>query len=201
MKVVYTTNLQAIEPKVACPVIKFLFLLWIRLADSSLATSHFSRFAHTAFCDLHKGGNPARAGRNSLALGPLTVAGVGQCSSYIRPAAAMQADFSSDAGWLALAKGFDKYKTWFSFSYFQRGKTTCLKMVVSWIFTCSSALCLYPLQNAVVGGSSGFPPHFLRADKILKLQMQVLGNPRYPKVSLHLSKKTVNASRKTKSFT
>lgn len=98
MKVVCTTNLQAIELKVACPVIKFLFLLWMCLAENSLATSHFSSFAHTAFCDLHEGGNRERTNRNSLALGALTAAGVGKCSSCIRPPAPMQDDSSSDAG-------------------------------------------------------------------------------------------------------
>lgn len=44
-----------------------------------------------------------------------------------------------------------------------------------------------------------FPPYLLREDKISNLQMQVLGNPRFPEVSLHLSKKTVNVTRKRKS--
>lgn len=36
VKVVCTTNLRAIEPKVAHPVIKLLFLLWICLTESCL---------------------------------------------------------------------------------------------------------------------------------------------------------------------
>lgn len=73
-KVVCTANLWAIEPKVACPVIKLLFLPWFRLTASCLATSDISRYAHAARRDLCEGENPGTAGRSPFALGPLTAA-------------------------------------------------------------------------------------------------------------------------------
>lgn len=129
-------------------------------------------------------------------------AGAGPCSGCVKPSAATQADFSSDVGWLALSKGFDKYKTCFSSSYFWRCKTTRPKTVISVLdihmFQCPVSLFITKC-SCHYWGSSGFPPHLLREGKILKLQMQVLGNPRFPKVSLHFSKKNVNATRKTES--
>lgn len=95
MKVVCTTNLRAIEPKVACPIIKLLFLLWICLTESCLAASDFSGYAHAAFCDLRKGENPGTTGRNPFESGPLTATGMGWSMSVQR---LHQAGFSSDAG-------------------------------------------------------------------------------------------------------
>lgn len=52
VKAFCTTNLQAIEPKAACPVIELPFLLWIYLSESCLATCDFSRYLTLpfAFC-------------------------------------------------------------------------------------------------------------------------------------------------------
>lgn len=56
VKAFCTTNLQAIEPKAACPVIKLPFLLWIYLSESCLATCDFSRYLTLpfAFCRKEK---------------------------------------------------------------------------------------------------------------------------------------------------
>lgn len=44
VKVFCTTNLQATEPDVACPVIKLPFLVWICLTESCLAVCDFGMY-------------------------------------------------------------------------------------------------------------------------------------------------------------
>lgn len=75
---------------------------------------------------------------------------------------------------------------------------TCLKTIISVLDIHVPLPCLFIHYKMQLSLPREFPPCLLREDKILKLQMQVLGNPRFPNISLHFSKQKVNATRKTK---
>lgn len=151
--------------------------------------SHFSRYVHTAFCDLHKRENPRPFDRNSFESGPMTAtvmdwstsvqllhhtcpaAASHLSSGCIRPSAAMQADWLYPTA-LTIKLGFPP-------PIFDNERQPVWKPLwMSWMFTYSNTLFLYSLQNVIV--IAKFPPYCLRKGQILKLQMQVLRNPRFP---------------------
>lgn len=81
-----TTNLWAIECKVACPVIKLQFF-GVDLFDRELSCLLYQQVSHTAFCHLQEGENPETAGRTLFGSGLLTAvcgAAAGLCTAPVR---------------------------------------------------------------------------------------------------------------------
>lgn len=62
-------NLREAEPKVACPVTKLLFLVWICLTESCLATCDFSRYLTLPFAICRKEKTPGELAEPLLGRG------------------------------------------------------------------------------------------------------------------------------------
>lgn len=188
VEVFCTTNLWAVEPKVACPVIKLPFLVWICLTESCLATCDFSRYLTLPLAICRKEKMLGQLFGSGL-LTALWWAAAGLCMAPFRTPAAMQADPDSHAGSLALTNrklAFPPLVLTAEHNLTENLFNSILDIHVL------NSLFLYSLLNAVViTKSSGFPSRLCRENKISKLQTQVLENPTFPKVFPHFSKKNL----------
>lgn len=154
------------------------------LTESCLATSNFSGNARTALCGLCKRKPRDQSAGTNSEPAPLTAGWWAGCicaKICLRPSATMRAYWLYPKALINNTKLSFRPPVFCDERYLSKNCCQCLG------YSHVPMPCLFVMKwNNCCWARLGFTLHLLRENKASKLQMCFLGNPRFPKVSLHI---------------